>query len=177
MKKTLLSIIILSLSLVSCSQTITNNENKINLRTDNVSPLTEKEKIIIEKSIGDTINLATINLTINKVEEKNILNAKYSTPTIARDTTKFIILDVEITNTTKETFFNSDEGFIIVDDLGRSYTPYSTIGKIDNYINMRDLSPSIAEQWKMVFEVPKDSQNYYFRVFKWGTNEEIHIKL
>ncbi|MEI6711640.1 MAG: hypothetical protein WCK88_05685 [bacterium] len=53
-----------------------------------------------------------------------------------------------------------------MDDKNRTYNPYETIGKIDNYLQMRELAPGIPENGKMVYEVPKDSTSYYFRILK-----------
>lgn len=64
-----------------------------------------------------------------------------------------------------------------MDEQGRTFNPYDSISSVDNYLNMRELSPSIPENGKIVYEIPKDATKYYFVIQKGGTNEEYHIAL
>lgn len=66
------------------------------------------EKVIINKGIGDVVELATLSLKITKTEEMNTLQSKYSQPVVARENTKFLVIDTDITNTTKSPFFHRD---------------------------------------------------------------------
>lgn len=66
------------------------------------------EKIVINKTIGDMIELATLNFKVNKIEEAATLQAKYSQPVVARENTKFVVMDVDVTNTTKTPFSHRD---------------------------------------------------------------------
>jgi len=130
------------------------------------------EEVVIEKKISEEVELATMKFKINSSEETKILSAKYSQPTTAKAGAKFVVVDLDITNTTKApfTFFDSDS-FAIADEQERAFTPYSSIGKIDNYFSGRNLAPNITENGKIVFELPEDSTKYGITIGKAGTNE------
>ncbi|MEI6711641.1 MAG: hypothetical protein WCK88_05690 [bacterium] len=90
-----------SFFLISCQQNTA-------VISNNTLPAEETKTTIIEKNIGDILTLATINFSIKKFEESNVLNSKYDAPVIARESTKFVILDVEVVNTTKNPFPHND---------------------------------------------------------------------
>ena len=61
---------------------------------------------------------------------------------------------------------------LLVDDKGREFDSYSdSIWNIDNYIDYRDLAPSIKEKGFLVYEVPEDFLNYSTYIGKTGTDE------
>lgn len=126
--------------------------------------------IIIEKNIGDEVVLATLNLKVNGAEEKQSIATSYSSAE-AKEGAKFVIIDLELTNTTNKGFSFSPD-LLLVDDKGREYDSYSdSIWNIDNYIDYRDLAPSIREKGLLVYELPQDAINYSIYVGKAGTNE------
>ncbi|MGH7203510.1 MAG: hypothetical protein ACREHC_03655, partial [Candidatus Levyibacteriota bacterium] len=55
---------------------------------------------IITKHVGDEITLSTIKFTINKVTETQTLSSDYGNPKTAPAGTKFVLLDITITNIT-----------------------------------------------------------------------------
>lgn len=137
----------------------------------------EEEYVHIIKNIGEEIAFATIKLKVNSVEEKNSISSSYSSAD-ATEGAKFAVIELEVTNTTNNTFtFPSD--IPLVDDKGREFYPYEdSIGNIDNYIDYRELAPSIKEKGCLVYELPNDSNNYSIFLLKDGTDElyEIIIK-
>lgn len=138
----------------------------------------EDHMTIIEKSVGDDITLASIKLKVNNVEEKNTISATYSDPTDAKDGAKFIVINMDITNITNKEFTFYTEDITAIDNKGREYKPFDdTIGAIDDYIDCRDLSPSIKESGNLVYEVPADATSYYLAIGKAGTNELYKINL
>jgi len=48
---------------------------------------------------------------------------------------------------------------------------------IDNYLDMRELSPSIAESGVLVYEIPNDSNSYGLLIDKDGSNERYRVGL
>jgi hypothetical protein len=65
-----------------------------------------------------------------------------------------------------------------MDSQERFYQPYDdTIGNINNYLDVRDLPPSIAENGVIVYEIPNDATSYAFAVDKAGTNDRYLVKL
>lgn len=139
----------------------------------------KKESEIIEKRIGDEIELATLKFKVNRAEEKQILSSDYGTPEVAKEGAKFVAIDLNVTNTTdtKLTFY-PDDGFRLVDNKGREFTTYpNTIGAVNNYLNVRDLSPSISENGVMVYEIPQDAKSYSIMTGKAGTSQIYKVVL
>ena len=144
---------------------------------------TEKEienklKNAINKNIGEEVGLATFKFKVNSSVEENIIQSKYGSPKVADEGAKFIILDISVTNITKSPFDFYTDGMNLVDDNGTQYYPYNdTIGNIDNYIDMQEISPNISKTGKMVYMIPKTIESYSFIVRKGGTNEMFKIKV
>lgn len=137
-----------------------------------------EEEVIIKKEIGEEVNLATINLLVNKIEEKQTLNPKYGSPEVAAKNAKFVVINADFTNVTDAPFTFWTDGMVIKDQKGRNYDPYDdSIGSVDNYIDARDLAPNITENGNMVFEIPQDAESYTMNIGKAGTNEIYSIKL
>lgn len=137
----------------------------------------EQEKqddyVFIEKNIGDTIEFAIIKFKANGVKETQTLTGGSFRPAIAKENAKFVIIDLSITNITDANFtFFPDDGFRLVDNKERQFTTYGdTIGSIENYLNVRELAPSITENGVLVYEIPKDATGYSLVIGKAGTNE------
>lgn len=131
----------------------------------------------IEKAVGDEIALATMNLKVNSVEEKQILNPSYGSPKVAKEGTKFIVVGMDVINTTNSAFDFSPD-LIVVDNKEREFSTYSdSIGAIDKYLNYRELSPSVEETGYLIYEIPSDGTNYSLMVAKAGTKELYKIVL
>jgi hypothetical protein len=160
----------------SALNAVSKNEDLIQTPTkhpfDEIDIADEDSKLIV-KNVGEEVVLATGNITINGSEETQTLTSKYSSPKIAKEGAKFIIINLDIINTTKSEFsFYPDNVFILRDSKGREFRTYSdSIGALDNYIDYRTLSPSIKESGFLTYEVPNDSIEYSLIVSKAGTNE------
>ncbi len=139
---------------------------------------TQKENMVtIDKAVGDEIALATLTMTVINSEEKQTISSSYGSPKVAKEGTKFVVLNVDVTNTT-DSAFTLFPDFLLVDDKGREYSTYSdTIGAIDNYLNSRKLSPSIKETGYLVYEIPSDAMSYSLIVAKAGTKELYKVEL
>ncbi len=134
----------------------------------------EKGKVI-EAKVGEEIKLSTINLKVNSSKEETILNKTYDSPAVATQGSKFVVIDLNVTNTTKAEF-DFDPDFPLVDNKDREFSENS-IGLIDSYIIYRTLSPNIAENGFIVYEVPNDAESYSLLIGKAGTDEYYKIKL
>ncbi len=79
---------------------------------------------------------------------------------------------------TNSGFMFPAEAFVITDNSGRNFETYSgTFGNIDNYLNARNLSPSIPEKGVVVYEIPTDATSYWFISSKAGTTETYKVIL
>lgn len=131
----------------------------------------------IIRGVGDNIILSTIKFKVNSVREQQTISSKYSSAS-AREGTKFVVVDLSITNTTKTGFYFPAEAFVLTDNKDRKFKTYNdTIGNIDNYLNVQELSPSIPEKGVVVYEIPTDATSYSFMVAKSGTSDIYQIKL
>jgi len=138
----------------------------------------QDEYVFIEKSIGDEIEFATIKAKVNGVKERQTLSGSFGTPAIAKENAKFVVISLSITNTTDANFTFLPDGFRLVDNEERQFTTYDdTIGSVENYLNVRELTPSITESGVIVYEIPKDVINYSLLAGKGGTNEIYKINL
>jgi len=157
----------------------TNANTNANQDTSNtVMQQAEKEKMqIIDKVVGDEIVLATMNMKVNSVEEKQILSPSYGSPKVAKEGTKFVVISLDVTNTTNSKFTFSPD-LVVVDNKDREFSVYSdSIGAIDKYLNYKELSPSIKESGFLVYEMPNDATNYSLMIAKAGTKELYKITL
>src|SRR3989338_844564 len=130
------------------------------------------------KGLGDEIVLATIKFKVNAVKEQQTISSsnQYIGSATAKEDAKFIIVDMSITNTTNASFAFPDDAFVLVDNQNRQFN-ISSNTTIDNYLNWRQLSPSITEKGVVVYEMPSDATSYSFTVVKAGTNEVYKIIL
>lgn len=137
-----------------------------------------KKMKTIDKAIGEELSLATINFKINSVKEENLIQGSYSSPKVAEEGTKFVILNITATNTTKGRFPFETNSLMLIDERNTKYNPYNdTIGNIDDYMDYQELSPNIPKTGVLVFQLPKTSTSYSFIIAKAGTNELYNIKL
>ena len=139
----------------------------------------EEKMTTIEKKIGDELVMATGNLKINRAEEKQSISASYGSPKVAKAGTKFVVVSLDVTNTTKSSFsFSPDDVFKLVDNQDREFETYSdSIGGIENYLNYRELAPSVKETGVLVYEIPSDATGYSLITAKQGTKELYKITL
>lgn len=77
----------------------------------------------------------------------------------------------------KSTFF-PDDMLSLADDQGKKFKTYEdTIGNIENYLNVQDLSPSIVKKGVLVYEVPEATTVYDLFIENKGTKEVYQVKL
>ncbi len=133
---------------------------------------------IISKNIGDEVVLATIKFKINKVTEASTLSGGYGNPMVAPAGSKFVLLNMTVTNETNASFnLDPSNGFVVVDNKRREFNPQNAIGEVTNYLDQRELQPSIPETGTIVYLLPSDSISYSFNILKAGAKELYQIKL
>ena len=150
----------------------------INLSIDEEYEEMEEEKVLIEKGVGEVVELATINVQVNEVvETQNLDGGGFGNPTVANAGAKFVVIDLNVTNTTSAPFSFWTDGLVVIDSQDRLFEATSAIGEVTNYLEARDLAPGIQENGKIVYQIPEDVETYSLHVFKGGTNEEYSIQL
>lgn len=139
----------------------------------------KENKVFIDKEIGDELVMTTGNLKVNETEERNTISSSYSTPVVAQEGTKFIVVNLDVVNTTDSDFlFDPNDVFRLVDNHERQFTTFDeSIGSIDDYLNFQELSPGIKKTGNLVYQIPEDSSSYSLLTAKAGTNEVYKIKL
>ena len=135
-----------------------------------------EEQIVVNKGIGDEVVLATINLKINSVEEKQSITPEYGPVENAKDGAKFVVVNAEIVNTTKQTISMSPD-LLLIDDQDREYEATDAFLLLNDALDYRDLSPGIKEKGSWLYQIPIDSESYSLAIGKAGTNEIYMIKL
>lgn len=135
-----------------------------------------KKKQIIEKQVGDEIELATIKFNVNSSNEEKMIQQNYSTPIVADEGTKFLFIQATVTNTTKAPFYFSSSDLQLMDDKGTTYNPYDKYYSVDNKIE-QEISPNIPKQGVMVYQIPSNIDKYSLLIGKAGTNIFYKIKI
>lgn len=137
----------------------------------------EEDMRLVPKSIGDEIELATIKVKVTGSDEQNTISSSYSQPKVAKEGTTFVVVKAEVTNTTNSSF-SLPADFLLIDDKGREFGTYrDAIGSIDDYLDYRELSPSVKETGVYVYEVPKDATSYSIAFAKAGSKDVYQVKL
>ena len=140
----------------------------------------EESKPTVEvKKIGEDIVMQNFTVKVNSFRETTILSAKYSTPKQARQGAKFVIIDINVTNTTTTPFTISlDDNLRLIDKQEREFKIYNNlIGSIDNYFSYRELAPSLYENGVIVYEIPTDAEQYILTVFEQNMSKAYVVKL
>lgn len=95
----------------------------------------------------------------------------------AKEGTKFVILSMEVTNTTKSEIEFPDS-LVLTDKEERQFNTYSdSYMAIGDSLEYQDLAPSIKESGRLVYEVPEDSSDYYMIIRKAETDDAYKIIL
>lgn len=145
--------------------------------TEEESTSTTEGVALIEKNIGDEINLSSYMVKVNEVKEEQTIKAGFSELVKAKENAILVVIDMSITNTTNVDldFFMPDQLFRLVDDKQRQFTSYEeSIGVEYNklrYIIGRKLSPSIEERGVLIYEIPKDASSYSLLANEEGMKE------
>jgi large-conductance mechanosensitive channel len=125
---------------------------------------------------GDTVAFATQTLKVDSIRKATSIREDndYSDSTYAKDGTKFLVINITVTNTTSAPFTFDD--YALYDNKDRQYNAFDSIGDIDNYMAGRDLEPSIPETGVVVYQVPNDATEFRFGGANADTNKISLVK-
>jgi RNA polymerase subunit RPABC4/transcription elongation factor Spt4 len=154
--------------------------DKKDMKADTSEAQSKNEIQYIKKMLGEDFATKTMKIKINSSTEKaTISNSVFGNPKTAVEGAKFVVVSMEVTNTTNEKLGFYPDGFIkLADDQGRKFETYDdTIGNIDDYLNVQELSPNIVKKGVLVYEVPQDANSYDMFIESEGTKEVYQIKL
>jgi hypothetical protein len=106
--------------------------------------------------LDDTVRYQSVSLRVNSVKSSSSISSAYSSPVFADAGTKFIIVNLTVTNVTTNPFIY--DTFSLIDQKDRLFNAYGdTIGNIDDYLDGAELSPSVPKTGNEVYQVPQDS--------------------
>lgn len=123
----------------------------------------EEKPKIEEKKIGEESLVGGMTLKVNSYKETQTLTAQYSSPVAASEGTKFILVDLTLTNEgNSDALFFADNNFKLIDtEKNREYTTDGdNITSVDNYLASRKLAPGIPERGIIIYKVPKTMAKY-----------------
>lgn len=139
-------------------------------KSETVVEQAKKEEMqVVEKNIGDEVTLATIKFKISGVKEAQTISSGYGKPKVAKEGAKFVIINLSITNITTSKFAFYPDDINLIDSQKREFSSYQDSIGIDNYLDYRELSPSITENGTLVYEVPTDATFYSWVIGKAGS--------
>lgn len=167
-----LSIIVLTFVLISCARYVSRfNQPEYLSEEDTIMIADNDSEYINLYGIGEEITFATQTMRVNSITATDTIQSGsyYVATTSAGDGAKFIVINITVTNTTKNTYRYED--FNLIDSTNRQYEAYDAIGYIDNYMDTRELAPSIPETGNAVYRVPTDANEFNFGDKKAGTGE------
>ncbi len=140
-------------------------------------PEIKVEPTKINKNIGEVITLSTLDLKVASSEEKETLTAKYSQPKVAKPNTKFLVITLDVKNIINEPFTDFFRDLVLEDSNWKKYLPIDSIWVVDNYLAWRNLQPWINEIGNILYEIPKETDSYYFTIWKAWSNDLFYVKL
>ena len=111
-------------------------------------------------NLGESINLSGSELKFISFKETQVISSSLGNK-VAKSGTKFVVVNLNATNTGYTKVYFPYSGLKLLDNKSREYEYYDgSIGYLDNYLEGRDLAPSITENGNIAFEVPTDSTSY-----------------
>lgn len=139
----------------------------------------KEEPKIAKKAVGEEASISGLTFKVNSYKETNTLTAKYRSPVAAREETKFLVINLTITNegSSGASFF-PESNFRVVDADGREFKTFSdSIGALDDYLDMRELAPGIPEKGSLIYELPKNAEFYSLVGFDSNGNNPVMVYL
>ncbi len=160
-------LLVIILATVVVTMKLTDKENKsiksdsntsTTAPTDNTNKTEELYADAKIYTIGQDAAFQSVTLNVNNVKSVSSTSSSYGSPIFAEKGTKFVVINLTVTNTTPNPFVYNP--FLLIDQKDRTYNTYEyTIGNIDNYIDGSTLSPSIPKTGNAIYQVPEDSKS------------------
>lgn len=175
----LIALITGTITLSACATDTNTNTEELSIKEPLQVPTEDSKQTVEEKKIGEEIVMQNFTIKINSFIEINLLSSKYGTPKQARKGAKFVVIDIDITNTTTTPFReNLDDNLRLIDKQEREFKIYNDmIGNIDNYFSYRELAPSLYENGVIVYEIPTDAEQYILTIFEQNMSKAYVVKL
>lgn len=130
------------------------------------------DREVVEFSMDQTMELSTLKVKVNKLEELDKLTNSLGEETLPVEGAKFILLDLDVENKTKESMQLWPLGFDLLDEKERIYESYdNSIGSVENYMDGRTIGAGLKENGIFVYEVPEDAKNFKLMMGHADTNE------
>ena len=121
--------------------------------------------------IGDTIEYATQTMRVNSARSSDTFTEEYRSPEIASENSKFVIIDMTVTNTLDSSF--GFEPYVLIDENDRMYSSSDRLNSIQDGLMYETLSPDVPKTAKVVYEVPEDATSLKLGGRK-GNDPDIH---
>lgn len=123
---------------------------------------------IVRKEIGEEVVMSALSFTVLTSGEYGSLVGQstfFPQQAVAKAGAKFLVVGMEVTNKTTtglkfspNASLETDIVFRVVDRSGRQYETWrDSIGILSDYLNMRELAPSITETGNLAYEIPQDA--------------------
>ena len=131
----------------------------------------EKEWVWHDVKKGETVELATMKMTILSSQETNQIGDPDFFGVTADAGTKYVIIKMKVENITNSTIqFDGDE--LLIDSKDREFrTDTDAVLAVDEPLFYTDLSPNVPVTGNMVYKLPSDSTGYYIATGKKGTDD------
>jgi hypothetical protein len=130
----------------------------------------------INKKVGDEVVLDTGKILVNSVNETQTLTSSFSNPAVATAGTKFVVVNLTLTNITNSDFtFSPDEALTFVDAKNREYHVF--LNELATDLTYKNLSPSVPMTGTLVYQIPTDAASYSLVTSKSSTKELYKIVL
>lgn len=134
----------------------------------------DKDKDLTRKNIGEELELSSLRLKVNTVEEVDELKLLSKKNFEAAEGKKFVLVGIDITNITNRDFKGLDN-LMLVDNKSTEYKGYRADGLKDNIIDKK-LGPNKKERGILYFEIDADASGYGLFIEDEGRLYEIALR-
>ena len=132
---------------------------------------------MVDVSIGDEINLASVKIIVKSFEEVQNIQPGWGEPIFPSEGGKFVKIDVSVTNTTNSEFTLGSNWALLVNEDGKEFSEHDNSYELDDYIGYETLKPDIPVLGSFIFEVSESSDDLSLVLSKAGTSEKYRVKL
>lgn len=128
--------------------------------------------------VGEYMEFATQKMRVNSAELTDTISdgSGYSSPAVAGDGTKFLVVNITVENTSVAPFNYRDFMAYTSKDskLEKQYSAYDSYGEINDSMQHRDLQPNIPETGNVVYRVPSGYSEFQIGGAVSGASKALH---
>jgi len=138
-----------------------------------------EEDIIIEKEIGDTVELKTIDFTIHFFDAIEKIEQDWGDNILASEGNQLYKLSVTVHNRDSDSKYIDESFFIIADSESYQYEILEDSLWIDddNSLYYEEILSGLSKKGNLYFEIPEIADGLYVQMGKLGTNEVYRVFL